>query len=594
LNMTDPQNRIQIQAAGVIEGFRNDLQALCRSLESAGLWRPSAALKTQCLRSVERIDQTGRRFDRKLTVSIIGACGSGKSTLLNALAGVDDLSETGIHRPTTESLIVFCKDRSDADFISGFPEAGSVRIRTSQAAAALSGVILVDTPDIDSIHEKDHVALVSRAIELSDILICVFNAENPRRRDTVDFFQPFVQQFSGESLIVVINKCDRLDETELKERILPEFSDYIHNAWEKPVSRIFCTSARSRLKDPAWEPDAGPRHGFDEFDPLHNMIFGAFNQGGFVVDRRIENARSLRDAAFEAVRVQAEKDVPVLDKVGGEIQKVRDEALRAALMEIQRDRGRHPAVNLMLYQRLSQRWLGPVGWMIAVWSRILLFGTGIASMLRFGNPLRQAWGAISSFVHYRDSSRTLESMQSGRRIDLAFRAYRTAVNRKWPDIADALTAARFDPQITETGNVLPEENAFGEEMDQLWKEALEDAVESASVRLSGVFSQILFNLPVMAILCHAGWITVREYFSSNYLSSAFFLHAFLTFGIVLLLSFFLFQARVRMGAGGERILRSAFEALERMCDQKMDAQSFDPVEKQVRAVLDLARTSPSE
>ncbi len=51
-----------------------------------------------------------------------------------------------------------------------------------------------------------------------------------------------------------------------------------------------------------------------------------------------------------------------------------------------------PGINVRLYQQLAQRWLGPVGWLVAVWTRILVFGTGIASLLRFGNPVRQIVG----------------------------------------------------------------------------------------------------------------------------------------------------------------------------------------------------------
>ena len=59
---------------------------------------------------------------------------------------------------------------------------------------------------------NDCVAAIAR----SDMLICVFDSENPKRKDHVDFLAPFIQRFNGESLVVVINKCDRQDELEYR------------------------------------------------------------------------------------------------------------------------------------------------------------------------------------------------------------------------------------------------------------------------------------------------------------------------------------------------------------------------------------------
>jgi hypothetical protein len=61
---------------------------------------------------------------------------------------------------------------------------------------------------------------------------------------------------------------------------------------------------------------------------------------------------------------------------------------------------------------------------------------------------------------------------------------------------------------------------------------------------------------------YVGWLTVRSFFSGQYLSSDFFLHALLTIILVLLLSFFLLQGVVRLSIGREGIQRRAFEQVE--------------------------------
>ncbi len=247
------------------------------------------------------IDGIAERFERKLVVTIVGPCGAGKSSLLNALAGIDDLSPAGHQRPTTGHVIVFSSDAQDAGQLVANLGGDSVEVKSSPAAELLENVLIIDTPDTDSMAYRKHSVLVRKAIACSDMLICVFDSENPKRKDHVDFLAPFIRKFNGESLVSVINKCDRQDEAELKNRILPDFSAYIQAAWQTSVDRILCVSARRHLKDPQWDPTAGPKHDFDQFEELQNLIFDNINRAGYVVDRRLENARSLRDFIFDEV-----------------------------------------------------------------------------------------------------------------------------------------------------------------------------------------------------------------------------------------------------------------------------------------------------
>ena len=100
---------------------------------------------------------------------------------------------------------------------------GRRTVRSSPAADLLRHMILVDTPDTDSTASDLHRPLILRAVEHSDILLCVFDAQNPKRRDHADFMAPLVQRFHGASLVAVLNQVDRLGEKELTTEIAPEF-----------------------------------------------------------------------------------------------------------------------------------------------------------------------------------------------------------------------------------------------------------------------------------------------------------------------------------------------------------------------------------
>jgi len=585
--MTIKGQLAEIKARARLEGFEKEIRMLSLALDRAQMWLPSAALKKQCQEVSRLLGDLESRFDRKLIVTILGPCGSGKSTLLNALAGVDNLSESGHNRPTTRHLVVLCRDESDASPLREHFGRENVEIRSSHAASALEHVLLIDTPDTDSMEQEKHIPIVHQAISFSDVLICVFNAENPKTRDYVDFLAPYLRHFNGESLVCAANKSDRLDELELREKIVPEFLAYIRDAWEKPVDRIFCISARRHLHDPAWDAKAKPRHDFDEFAQLQEMIFSTFNRAAYVIDRRLENAENLRNYILSEIQAEVEKDKSSLADARQRITELEKKAAKDAISALKKDDARQVlGVNVLLYQKLAQRWLGPVGWLIALWARILIFGTGIAAIFRFGNPVRQIMGMASSILHFKESQAAVADVGKSERVDRAFRDYRFAVMKTWTDIAELLVKARFDPSVRNIDAMLPDSDVLSKELSSLWREALDGAIEASARKLSGLFLQFVFNIPVIGMMAYTGWLTARAFFLDNYLTSDFFLHAFLTIGIVLFLIFFIFQGCVRLFAGTESVTAKAFDDVKAQIEV-FHPLSLNPVGEQAGAVLEL-------
>ena len=583
-----------LKAYGRIESFKHDLERLDSTLSAAPLWLPGASLKKQCRQAVHMINNIAARFDRKLVVTLIGPSGSGKSTLLNALAGVDDFSEVGHQRPTTGSLLVFSDDSEDVRLLAEDLGRESVEIRSSSAAVFPEHVILIDSPDTDSAANSRHIPILRKAISHSDMLICVFDGENPKRRDHVDFLAPYIQRFHGESLVGVINKCDRLDEAELKDHILPDFNAYLQSAWHQPVNNVFCISARNHLHAPQWDDAAGPKHDFDEFDTLRKLVFDTINSAGYIVDRRLENASSLHEFIHQEAGSELSRDQKALDSARRQLGDAEKTALKtAATAMIDEDSRQVVGVNVMVYQKLSQMWLGPVGWMIAIWARLLIFGTGMVAMFRFGRPLQQLIGMFSAFKHFKDSkSATAESYNAGR-VDAALRNYRMAIMKSWPDIAATMVQARFDSSVRRIDDALDGSEEFGENMSAIWSQTLDQEIERVTRKLSGFLLQLFFNAPGIAILGYTGWLTLQGFLSGQYLTGGFFLHAFWVIAIVLLFSFFILQMFIRLIASARRISARALEKLKNQIDQ-VEGVIMNPVRSQMETVLDLAERLASE
>jgi GTPase SAR1 family protein len=576
-----------LKALGKIEGFKNDLNMLRSTLADLSLWLPATPLIKQCDEAIRMIDGIAERFERKLVVTIVGPCGAGKSSLLNALAGIDDLSPAGHQRPTTGHVIVFSSEVQDAGQLVANLGSDSVEVKSSPAAALLEHVLIIDTPDTDSMAYRKHAPLVREAIARSDMLICVFDSENPKRKDHVDFLAPFIRKFNGESLVSVINKCDRQDETELKKRILPDFSAYIQAAWQTSVDRTLCVSARRHLKDPQWDQTAGPKHDFDQFEELQNLIFDNINRAGYVVDRRFENARSLRDFIFDEVGREVADYSTSLVTARQKIREAERKSFLEAVTAMKNDDSRQLfGIGLMVYQKLAQRWVGPMGWMIAIWARLLIFGTGMAALFRFGRPVTQIMGMISAWRHFKESKSATADARNDERVGAGLRTYRLTTMSNWPDIAESLIGGGFNGAVRRVEDALPAGETLSEKLAGIWSGTLESEIERVSRRLSGILLQIVFNLPVFGILGYSGWITVKGFLWGEYLAGAFFLHAFWSIGIILLLSFFIFQACVRLAAGPERVTTQAFEKMKRQADQ-LDMMTPNPVLVQLETVIEL-------
>lgn len=585
--MTSTQQLSTLKALAKIEGFKNDLNRLESTLGNLPLWHPAAPHEKQCQMAIQMIDNIAERFERKLVVTIVGPCGAGKSTLLNALAGVDDLSPAGHQRPTTGQVIVFSSDDQDAGQLIVSLGSDSVAVKSSPAAALLEHVLIIDTPDTDSMAYQKHTPLVREAIGRSDMLICVFDSENPKRKDHVDFLAPFIQRFNGESLVVAVNKCDRQDEQELKNRILPDFSTYIQDGWKTTVQRMLCVCARSHLQNPQWDETARPKHDFDQFEMLQQLIFDNINRAGYVVDRRLENARSLRDFVFNEVSREIARHRKSLAAAAEQFRDAEKKSYLDAVAAMKNDDSHQLlGVSLMVYQKLAQRWIGPIGWMTAIWARLLLFGAGIAALFRFGRPVSQIIGLISAWRHYKNSKSAMADTSDDERVGAGLRTYRLTAMSNWPNIAESMIGGGFDSTVRRVDDALRADSTFSEQFAGLWSRSLESEMERISRRLSGLLLQILFNLPALAILGYTGWITVQRFLMGSYLAFDFFLHALWTIGIVLLLSFFLFQVSVRLAAGPERITRRAFEKLKRQADQ-LEGITTNPVLEQLELILEL-------
>ena len=560
--MISGKKRRRLEAAAQLARLQEDCNRMRRQLRELDLWLPATGLQRQADQIIQWLEVIDQRLDLPLVVTLVGPTGAGKSTLFNALAGKDELSPTGYERPTTRKIKVLCRRAEDAAAVLG-PDRQAAWDVISAKGSFPDQVILMDTPDTDSVAASGHLELIKRAIGISDVLICVFDAENPKRRDHADFLAPWINLFSGTSLVVVLNKCDRQDQTELTESILPGFRHYLEEAWQVPVDRLLAVSARSHLKDPAWEPGLRPRHAQDQFEQLHQLVWGNLARPLSAVRTRLANARHLRDYLATAIRQEADKARKQLAKALEDAGSLESMALGHSLDALASDaESLTQGTRIRLYQLLARGWVGPVGWIVAIWSRLLIFGAGAISLLRPGRPFQQAAGLVGALRH-----RAASKEKSARAADpevatAALQAFRSTVLRRWPQTADLLVEAGFDPRVRDPEPVIGAATKLAETISGAWIVALDQRLQKAAARLQNGLLQFILNLPPLVALVWAGWLTLLHFVKGSYLAADFFIH-FLAVEIILVLAgFFIIQMAVQFTVRKGRLQRQAFARLQ--------------------------------
>lgn len=558
-----------------LEAIAAELAALEMRLGKLSLWRPAAGLSSLCAETLRRVRAIAARLERPLVAVLVGSSGAGKSTLVNALAGGEEIAAAGRRRPTTERVTVFASSAGEAGAVAALlgGEAAAV-----PAAGVPAGMVLVDTPDTDSIGADRHRAAVDRAVAEADLLLCVFDAENPKRRDAVDRLEPLVRRFDGRSVLIVVNKCDRLDEAECRGAVLDDFRSHLTVVWGVALEPPLAVSARRHLHEPAWDPGAEPRHGIDRFAELRERLAAAAAGGSGRGERRVENAQHLKDLFLAELEAALSASRPALEAARALLARAQAGALEQALTVLERGEGFAAGEAAAILQRkVAVAWSGPLGWLLLFWSRLSGPGDGIVGRLA-------PWRAAAQ----RRRTARFSFGDNPAAVGEAVRAWRLHLLSAWPEVAERLVAGGFDPAVRDPR--LAEELAERLAVPLLsrfpgW---VEETLEATARRFGAWPVQALFNAPVVGMFLWIGIEAVVSFFRGRILPGDYFTHGFWATLLVGLLSFTMLQLALRPAGTPRSLLRRARARFSATAAQHLSRLPDHPLPVQLEEVLRLS------
>lgn len=466
--------------------FAKTVSELERLAAYEGRWRALREERPLLEARIEELREREARPANCLLVALIGGTGVGKSTLLNALAG-DAIAEVSRQRPCTSAPTAYLPPGVDIDL-------GGWRC---VARSALENLVLIDTPDSDSIAGEHRVRL-QEVLRHCDVILLCATQEKYLDEDT---WAP-VRPLRGERRFVCVEtKAGHTDEPfEEDWRARLEGEGFT-------IDRHFRIEAKAAFKQ---KLDGRPLDGDAyEFPALEAYLHEQQNTQSIAHIKRSNAAGLLRKTVARLHQRLSEEEAHL-------------EALHAALQESEEEMAE--GVFEIIRRRLfTESYL----WAYAMNREVCLRMKGFTgAVYRFIEAIRAMPARLAGWLPGRRSAAAPTPRAQGRRAyfdddieaaaEEAAQLYRSQRSR----VANACVRAGFDPPDEEAGAEAFKTGVAGRVSDVL-RVAARDRIAACARLLTSWPVILLLDAPPIAFLVYASFTIVRSYLTAPALDTSY-------------------------------------------------------------------------